>query len=148
MATFKTPQWFETTRGLRNQGLDVLKLSTRDVSKEELTHAFAPKSSKNGWRYDHRLTSEAARDVEELYCKVTSKTKITNNELTLLLLGDSFLRVGVLRLIGQPLLPICILTERRYALRKQKILIRGAVIKSLVGSCHIPLMSLAFGHLL
>ena len=83
MATFKTPQWFETTRGLRNQGLDVLKLSTRDVSKEELTHAFGPKSSKNGWRYDHRLTSEAARDVEELYCRVTSKTKITNNELTL-----------------------------------------------------------------
>ena len=83
MATFKTPQWFETTRGLRNNGLDVLSLSNRDVSKDELAHAFGPKSSKNGWRYDHRLTSEAAREVEELYCRVTSKNKITNNELTL-----------------------------------------------------------------
>ena len=83
MATFKTPQWFETTRGMRNNGVDVLSLSNRDVSKDELAHAFGPKSSKNGWRYDHRLTSEAAREVEELYCRVTSKNKITNNELTL-----------------------------------------------------------------
>ena len=83
MATFRSPQWFEATRGLRNDGLDVLKLSKRDVSKEELTQAFGPKSSKNGWRYDYRLSGDAARDVEELYCRVTSKTKITNNELTL-----------------------------------------------------------------
>ena len=83
MATFRSPQWFEATRGLRNDGLDVLKLSKRDVSKEELTQAFGPKSSKNGWRYDYRLTADVARDVEGLYCKVTSKTKITNNEPTL-----------------------------------------------------------------
>ena len=83
MATFRTPHWFEATRGLRNTGLDVLRLSTRDVSKEELTQAFGPKSSKNGWRYDYRLTPDAAREVEELYCRVTSKKKITNNELTL-----------------------------------------------------------------
>ena len=61
----------------------MLRLSNRDVRKEELAHAFGPKSSKKGWRYDHRLTSEAAREVEELYCRVTSKNKITNNELTL-----------------------------------------------------------------
>ena len=83
MATFRTPQWFEATRGLRNHGLDVLRLSKRDVSKEELAQAFGPKSSKNGWRYDYRLTPEAAREVEELYCRVTSKNKITNNEITL-----------------------------------------------------------------
>jgi hypothetical protein len=83
MATFKTPQWFEATRGLRNTGLDVLRISQRDVSKEELAQTFGPKSSKNGWRYDYRLTGDAAREVEELYCRVTSKNKITNNELTL-----------------------------------------------------------------
>ena len=83
MATFKTPQWFEATRVLRNNGLDVSKLSTRDVSKEELAEAFGPKSNKNRSRYDYRLTSKAARGVEELYCRVTSKSKITNNELTL-----------------------------------------------------------------
>ena len=83
MATFRTAHWFEATRGLRNQGLDVLRLTTRDVSKEELSQAFGPKSSKNGWRYDYRLAPEAAREVEELYCRVTSKKKITNNELTL-----------------------------------------------------------------
>ena len=83
MATFRTPHWFEATKGLHNKGLDVLRLSTRNVSKEELSQAFSPKSSKNGWRYDYRLTPEAAREVEELYCRVTSKNKITNNELTL-----------------------------------------------------------------
>ena len=83
MATFRTAHWFEATRGLRNVGLDVLRISQKDVSKEELAQAFGPKSSKNGWRYDYRLTAEAAREVEELYCRVTSKKKITNNELTL-----------------------------------------------------------------
>ena len=83
MATFRTPQWFEATRVPRNNGLDVLRLSTRDVSKEELAQAFGPKSSKKRWRYDYRLTLEAARGVEEMYCRVTSKSKITNNELTL-----------------------------------------------------------------
>ena len=61
----------------------MLRVSKRDVSKEELAHAFGPKSSKNGWRCDHPLTSEAAREIEELYCRVTSRNKITNNELTL-----------------------------------------------------------------
>ena len=83
MATFRSAEWFEATRGLRNQGADVLRLSKRDVSKEELGEAFGPKSSKNGWRYDYRLSPEAAREVEELYCRVTSKNKITNNEITL-----------------------------------------------------------------
>ena len=31
---------------------------TRDVNKEELAQAFGPKSNKNGWRYDYRLTPE------------------------------------------------------------------------------------------
>ena len=83
MPTFRTPQWFEATRGVRNKGLDVLRLSKRDVNKEELGQAFGPKSSKNGWRYDHRLTSATAREVEELYCRVTSKNNNTNSELTL-----------------------------------------------------------------
>ena len=83
MTDFRTPEWFEATRGLHNDGLDVLKLSKRDDSKEELAQAFGPKSSKNGWRYDYRLTPGAAREVEELYCRVTSKNKITNNEITL-----------------------------------------------------------------
>ena len=83
METFRSAEWFEATKGLRNTGLDVLRLSKRDVSKEELAQAFGPKSSKNGWRYDYRLTPGAAREVEELYCRVTSKNKITNNEITL-----------------------------------------------------------------
>ena len=83
MATFRSAEWFEATRGLRNQGADVLRLTERDVSKEELAQSFGPKSSKNGWRFDYRLTPQAARDVEELYCRVTSKNKITNNEITL-----------------------------------------------------------------
>ena len=83
MATFRLAEWFEATRGLRNKGLDVLRLSKRDVSKKELAQAFGSKSSKNGWRFDYRLTPEAAREVEELYCRVTSKDKITNNEITL-----------------------------------------------------------------
>jgi hypothetical protein len=61
----------------------VLRLSKRDVTKAELTQASGPKSSKNGWRYDNRLTPEAAREVEELYFRVTSKNKITNNDITL-----------------------------------------------------------------
>jgi hypothetical protein len=61
----------------------VLRLSKRDVSNEELAQASGPKSSKNGWRYDYHLTPEAAREVEELYCRVTSKNKITNNDITL-----------------------------------------------------------------
>ncbi len=48
-----------------------------------MAQSFGPKSSKNGWRFDYRLTPQAARDVEELYCRVTSKNKITNNEITL-----------------------------------------------------------------
>ena len=83
MATFRSAEWFEATRGMRNNGLDVLGLSKRDVNNEELAQAFGPKSSKNGWRYDYRLAPEAAREVEELYCRVTSKKKITNNEITL-----------------------------------------------------------------
>ena len=83
MATFKSAKWFEATRGLRNEGADVLRLCKRDVSKEELAEAFGPKSSKNGYRFDYRLTAEAAREVEELYCRVTSKNKITDNEITL-----------------------------------------------------------------
>jgi hypothetical protein len=118
MATFRTPQWFEATRGLRNNGLDVLRISQRDVNKEELAQAFGPKSNKNGWRYDYRLSPEAAREVEELYCRVISKNKITNNKLTLQFAWDSFLRVGVLKSIGRPLLHIFILTERRCALQK------------------------------
>jgi hypothetical protein len=50
MATFRSAEWFEAMRGLRNQGADVLRLSKRDVSKEELAQASGPKSSKNGWR--------------------------------------------------------------------------------------------------
>ena len=83
MATFKLPQWFEATKGLCNNVLDVLRFSTKDVNKEELAQAFGSKSSLNGWRYDYRLISEAAREVEELYCRVTLRSKITNNEPTL-----------------------------------------------------------------
>jgi hypothetical protein len=116
MATFRSAEWFEATRGLRNEGADVLRLSKRDVSKEELGEAFGPKSSKNGWRYDYRLSPEAAREVEELYCRVTSKKKKPTMRLLYSLLGVSFLRVRGFKSIGQPLLHICMITERRCAL--------------------------------
>ena len=40
METFRLAEWFEATRGLPNKGLDVLRLSKRDVSKEELAPAL------------------------------------------------------------------------------------------------------------
>ncbi len=91
----------------------MLRLTTRDVSKEELSQAFGPKSSKNGWRYDYRLAPEAAREVEELYCRVISKKNLLTMNLLCSLLGDSFLRVRVLKSIGRPLLHIFILTGRK-----------------------------------
>lgn len=83
MATFRIPHWFKVTRGLHNKGLSVLKLSKKDVSKKKLALASNPKFSMNGWHYHHQLTPQAPRQVEETYFMMTSKTKITNNELTL-----------------------------------------------------------------
>ena len=48
MATFRTPQGFEVTRGLRNTWLDVLKLSKKDINKEELALAFGPNPIRMG----------------------------------------------------------------------------------------------------
>ena len=48
MATFKTPQWFEVTMDMRNTGLDVLKLSKKDINKEELTLVFGPNPIRMG----------------------------------------------------------------------------------------------------
>ena len=93
----------------------MLRLSKKDVGKEELAQAFGPMSNKNGWRYDHRLALQVTREVVELYCIMTSKKLLTMN-LLYCLLGDSFLRVGALKSIGRPLLHIFILTERRCAL--------------------------------
>jgi len=59
--------------GLAIRRIDVLSLTS------QIEKVFGPKISKNGYRYDRKVSTQVVQSIFELYKRVMGKHKVTND---------------------------------------------------------------------
>jgi hypothetical protein len=67
--------------GLAIKRIDVLSLTKRDVPTSQIEKVFGPKISKNGYRYDIKVSTQVVQSTFELYKRVMGKHKVTNDQI-------------------------------------------------------------------
>ncbi len=73
--------WYVKKMGLTTRGIDVLILAEKDVPISQIEEIFGPKFSKNGHRYDRKVSTLVVHNIFELYKSVTRKHKVTNGQI-------------------------------------------------------------------
>jgi hypothetical protein len=73
--------WFVVNRGLIIGRIDVLSLIDEGVPTHQIKEVFGPKVSKNGYKYDKKVSVEVAKSILELFKRVTRKQKVTNGQI-------------------------------------------------------------------
>jgi hypothetical protein len=66
---------------LATRGVDVLSLIDYEIPTQEIEDFFGLKVSKNGYMYNKKVGAKVAKNVFELYKHVTSKQKVTNQQI-------------------------------------------------------------------
>jgi hypothetical protein len=64
MATTMDASWFQTHRKLCNVGKNILKLTNKYATLDEICEHFGPWLSKNGWRYDQKFKTNIVKKIE------------------------------------------------------------------------------------
>jgi hypothetical protein len=65
--------WYVENMGLAIRRIDVLSLTS------QIEKVFGPKISKNGYRYDRKVSTQVVQSIFELYKRVMGKHKVTND---------------------------------------------------------------------
>jgi len=50
--------WYVENMGLATKGIVILSLTKRDVLTSQIEKVFGPKISKNGYRYDRKVSNQ------------------------------------------------------------------------------------------
>ncbi|CAM6129054.1 unnamed protein product [Calypogeia fissa] len=70
--------WFVKNRGLATGWVDIMTLTNDDISMAQIEEVFGPKFSKSGYRYDRKPEPNVVASIEELYQRVTGRSKVVN----------------------------------------------------------------------